>query len=200
VTDTPRIAPLPKEEWSEEEVAALRAAFGEEGSQRMLSTEPDAMRVPNVLTTMLRHPTLAGPFLTYNNVLLWTPAIEPRLRELMILRVAARTRSKYEWIQHVRMARRCDISEQQIDAVVGKGTTSWTPLEASLLAATDQMIDRYCIDDATWAELAEHFDERQLIEVAFVIGTYMCLAMVFNTVGLQLDPELHDYDAPPLPD
>jgi hypothetical protein len=48
---------------------ALRGAYGA-GAERFFSTAPDAFRVPNVLTTMMHHPALMGPFLTYNNVLL----------------------------------------------------------------------------------------------------------------------------------
>jgi len=181
-------------------VAALRAAFGDEATERFLATGADAPRVPNVLTTMMRHPALAGPFLTYNNVLLRTPAIEPRLRELVVLRVAWRTRSPYEWVQHVRLAPRFGITAEEIDAIAqGADAGTWTPLEADLLAATDQLIETYRVHDATWARLAEHLDERQLIEVPFIVGTYTCLAMAFNSVGLELDPELETVPAPPLP-
>ena len=196
----PRIGPLPTGEWSEEAVAALRAAFGDAAADRLLSTGADSPRMPNVLTTLMRHPALAGPFLGYNAVLLNTPAMEPRQRELMILRVAWRTRSTYEWAQHVRMARSCGITADEIDAIArGADAELWSPLEAALLTATDELLDDYRIEDRTWARLAEHFDERRLMEVAFVVGTYTCLAMAFNSFGLELDPEL-DGTAPPLSD
>ena len=66
----------------------------------------------------------------------------------------------------------------------------WSPLEADLLAATDQLIDTHRIDDATWVRLAEHLDERQLVELVFVVGTYTCLAMAFNSFGVELDADL----------
>ena len=196
----PRIPPLPTSEWSDDAVAALRAGFGDEGAARLLSDAPDAPRMPNVLTTMMRHPALAGPFLSFNNVLLRAPALEPRLRELAVLRVAWRTRSEYEWVQHVRMAGRGGITPDEIEAV-GRGAAAeaWSPLEADVLAATDQLLDRYRIDDDTWARLAQHLDEHQLLEVLFVVGTYTCLAMAFNSVGLALDPELDAVAAPPFP-
>ncbi len=59
-----------------------------------------------------------------------------------------------------------------------------------MLAATDQMIDRYRIDRDTWDRLAQVFDERQLVELVFVAGTYTGLAMAFNSFGLQLDADL----------
>jgi len=199
--NTPRIAPLPTDEWSPDAVAALRDAFGAAGAERLLSGAPDAPRMPNVLATLMRHPALAGPFLRYNNVLLRTPTLEPRWRELAVLRVAWRTRSEYEWMQHVRLAGRCGITTEEIEAV-GRGadTGTWSALEADLLAATDQLLDRYRIEDETYARLVEHLDEQQLIELTFVVGTYTCLAMAFNSLGLALDPELDPAAAPPLPD
>ncbi|HEY4397670.1 MAG TPA: carboxymuconolactone decarboxylase family protein, partial [Acidimicrobiia bacterium] len=93
----PRLAPLPVDRWGDDARAALEAGFGKEASGRLLAGGPDAAHVPNVLTTLMHHPGLAGPFLAFNRVLLFTPALPPRLRELMVLRVAWRTRSTYEW-------------------------------------------------------------------------------------------------------
>jgi 4-carboxymuconolactone decarboxylase len=196
----PRIRPLPSDEWGEDAVAAVRAAYGDQTVDRLLGRGPDAMAVPNVLTTLMRHPALTGPFLTYNANLLRTPTVEPRLRELMILRVAWRTRSAYEWAQHVRLAPRSQITADDIDAIArGADSEFWSPLEADLLRATDQLLDHYRVDDDTWARLAEHLDERQLMEVAFVVGTYTCLAMALNSFGLELDAELDESSVPPLP-
>jgi AhpD family alkylhydroperoxidase len=198
--EAPRIPPLPVDEWSDDAVAALRAAYGDEGAERLLSPAPGAPGMPNVLGTMVRHPGLAGPFLAYNNVLLRRPALEPRLRELMVLRVAWQTRCPYEWVQHVRLAPRSAITAEEVDAIgQGRDATIWSSLEQDLLAATDQLLDRYRVDDDTWARLAQQLDDRQLLEVLFVVGTYTCLAMAFNSVGLALDPELADVAAPRLP-
>jgi 4-carboxymuconolactone decarboxylase len=199
-TGTPRIPPQQTDEWSADAVSALRAAFGDETAERLLSTASDAPAMPNALATMMRHPALVGPFLTYNNVLLLRPALEPRQRELLVLRVAWRTRCEYEWVQHVRLAGRSGITADEVDAIgPGADAGTWSPLEADLLAATDQLLDRYRIDDATWARLELQLDVRQLIEVAFVVGTYTCLAMAFNSFGLELDPDLDTVAAPPLP-
>ena len=199
--DAPRLAPLPVERWGEEVHAAFRAAYPKAVADRFLATGPDAIRVPNVLTTLMHHPALSAPFLVYNRVLLEKPTLGHRLRELMVLRVAWRTRSIYEWVQHsTRLAESCGITPEDIDAITrGTPARSWTPLEADLVAATDQLLDRYRIDDDTWARLAEQLDERQLVEVVFVVGTYTCLAMAFNSFGLQLDPELDTTNAIPFP-
>jgi len=190
VSGGPRLPPVPPERWDEDIEAALRAGFGG------LPPGP----VPNVIGTLVHHPRLAGAFLAYNSVLLFDPTLDRRARELMILRVAWRTRANYEWLQHVRLAQRYGVTDEEIVAV-GTGPTAdvWGPLEADLLAATDQLIDGYSIDDATWARLAGHLDERQLVEAVFVVGTYTCLAMAFNSFGLELDPELQAMSPPAVP-
>lgn len=186
-----RLAPLPREQWDDDVRAALADAFSEEVAARFSSAGADAMPVPNVLATLVHHPALAGPFLRYNAVLLRAPTLGHRLRELAVLRVAWRTRSDYEWAQHVRIAQGLGITPEEIDAIAtGDGSFAWPSVEADVLAATDQLLDGYCVDDPTWARLAEHLDEQQLVELVFVVGTYTGLAMAFNSFGLELDADL----------
>jgi alkylhydroperoxidase family enzyme len=194
--EAPRLAPVPREAWSEEMIDALRLAFPEPVVERFLAG-PDGAGVPTAIATMLHHPALAGPWLAYNNVLLWSPALAHRLRELMVLRIAWRARSSYEWVQHVKLGERYDVTRDDVIAVtVGPDADRWTPLERDLLTATDELLDAHRIADDTWARLAEQLDERQLVEAVFVAGTYSCLAMVLNSFGLQLDAGLDPGDVP----
>ena len=177
----PRLEPVPPEQWNEETIEALQQAFPEAVIARFKNEG-----APTAITTMLHHPALAGSWLAYNNVLLWSPALDHRLRELMVLRVAHRTHAPYEWDQHVKLAERYGVTAADVDAVkVGSTHDGWSPLERDLLAATDQLIDDYRIDDDTWRRLAEQLDGRQLVETVFVVGTYTCLAMAFNSFALE---------------
>jgi 4-carboxymuconolactone decarboxylase len=189
---TPRVPPLPRAEWGDDERAALARGFGQGAVDRFTGADSDAIPVPNAVGTLLRHPALAGPFLAYNSVLLRTPALDARHRELMILRVAHRTGSDYEWAQHVRIATGVGVTEAEIATVANDGADNraWGAPEADLLRATDELIDDHVVTDATWTRLAEHLDERQLMELVFVVGTYTALAMAFNSFGLQLDDDL----------
>jgi 4-carboxymuconolactone decarboxylase len=188
---TPRVPPLPRAEWGEDERTALARGFGPGAVERFTGEGSDAIPVPNAVGTLLRHPALAGPFLAYNSVLLRTPALDARHRELMILRVAARTGSDYEWAQHVRIATGVGVTEAEIAGVAGEvDETAWSGPEVDLLRATDELIDDHVVTDLTWTRLAEHLNERQLMELVFVVGTYTALAMAFNSFGLQLDDDL----------
>jgi alkylhydroperoxidase family enzyme len=204
VTDgagAPRLRPIPPEQWSDEMVGALRRAFPEPVVDRFRASGADGGSVPTAIATMLHHPALAGPWLAYNNVLLWSPALPHRLRELMVLRIAWRTRSTYEWVQHVKLGVRYDVTGDDVVAVAaGPEAERWSPLERDLLLATDELLDGHRIADETWARLSAQLDEKQLVEVVFVAGTYSCLAMVFNSFGLELDAGLDQRDVPVLPE
>ena len=54
-------------------------------------------------------------------------------------------------------------------------------------------------ETATWARLSRHFDTRQLMEISFVVGTYLVLAFVLNSAGIQLDADLDPAIAPAIP-
>jgi alkylhydroperoxidase family enzyme len=196
----PRLPPIPVDEWSDDARAALHENMPGAAKQ-FLSGAPDAPPMPTVLSVLMRHPRLGGPWLTFNGVLLNDPTLDPRQRELMILRVAWRARGEYEWAQHVRIARKLGVTDDQIVAI-SRGDWSadvWAALDADLLAATDELLDDACISDATWARLAEQLDATQLVEATFVVGAYLTLAFVFNSCGAELDPGLDPNEAPVFP-
>ena len=67
----------------------------------------------------------------------------------------------------------------------GPAAAVWTPLERTLLTAVDEMIDDHAVGDATWAALAAHFEPAAMFELLFLVGGYLCLAAVLNSIGLQ---------------
>lgn len=194
-----RVRPLAKDEFGDDETRALRAFVGDAGVERFLGAG-DTPPLPAVLGTLIRHPALAAKWLPYNDVLLRTGTLDPRLREIVICRVGWRTAAEYEWLQHVRLARGLGVTDAEIDAIADRGVAEWAPLEADLLAATDALLDGYEIPDDLWTRLAQHLDQQQLIEFVFVVGTYTCLAMAFKSFGVQLDADLVGYPAPRVAD
>ena len=192
----PRIAPVPPAEWDENAVDAVASAFSAEAVRLFRQTGT----APNVLATMVRHPALAGAFNKFGNVLLREPAIGHRERELMLLRVAWRTRTQYEWVHHVRLAAQYGLDADDVQGVIDGVSDHWSALESDLVGAADQLLDNYRIDDETWRRLTRHLDERQLVELPFIVGAYTCLAMAFNSWNLQVEHGVGADDVPRLPD
>jgi alkylhydroperoxidase family enzyme len=183
----PRLAPVPFDEWDEETRARLLAHLRR--PELYLSGAPDAPPMPVVLELFAHHVALSETFLSFTDVMASGDSrLEPRIRELAILRVAWRTGSGYEWSQHRRMGGDEGLTDAQLNAVP-KGPTSsiWTPTERAVLAAADEMIDHFAVSDETWTALASSFDAAPLFELLFVIGGYLCLATVLNSVGLRGD-------------
>ncbi len=53
------------------------------------------------------------------------------------------------------------------------------------MIAVDEMIDHFEVSDGTWDELADTFAPAQLFELLFVVGGYVALAAVLNSIGLR---------------
>lgn len=195
----PRLNPVPKDDWDDDCAAAVRAALPSVAAERFLSAADDAPRLANGITTLLHHPQLAAKFLGFNGHLLWEPVLSPRLRELVVLRVARRTRSQYEWVQHAKLSQRYDVTPEEVAAIAADDDGVFNDVETAALQATDQLLATYRIEDETWQQLAAQLDAKTLVELVFVIGTYTSLAMVFNGLEIELDPDLDPTSAPELP-
>ena len=171
----PRLMPLEASEWQGEQVE-LMAKF-EQGVGQV-----------NVMRTMVRHPKLVKRWLPFTNHILYKSTLSPRDREIVILRVARVTGCEYEWGQHVLIARAEGLSDDEI-ARVGEGADAdgWSAHEQALIRAVDELNADCFIADATWAELARSYDERQLMDLMMTVGNYRALAGVLNSTGVQLD-------------
>jgi len=188
--EAPRLAPVTAARLGPEGRELLKGRLT--AADRYLSGGPEAPPMPAILGLLGHHPTLAANWLAWNAGLLEAPVLDPRDRELLVLRVGWRAQCRYEWAQHVRMALDAGLTPEQVAAVAGgddaSGAHTWSERDRHLLAAADQMVVDHRVDDATWRGLAARFDEAQLLEVLFVVGSYLCLALVLNSVGLVPDP------------
>lgn len=175
---TPRIEPLPQSEWSDEVRETLAPARDKIGRGR----------VPNVRATLARHPKLLKRWSVFANHVLLKSTLPARDREILILRIGWLCRSGYEWGQHVIIARRAGLTDQDIERLrQGPDAPGWDPFEAALLHAADELHRDAFMSDATWAALARRYDVRQLMDVVFTVGQYNLLSMALNSFGVQLD-------------
>src|ERR1700753_3553251 len=64
---------------------------------------PDYMAELAIFQVLLNHPKLACAFNDLLATMLWRGELDPRLRELVIMRIGWLTASDYEWTQHWRV-------------------------------------------------------------------------------------------------
>lgn len=147
----------------------------------------------NIFATLAHHPALLRRWLVFATHVLTKSTLTPRDRELLILRVGVRCASPYEFGQHHVIAQKSDISLDEIDQVVaGPSHPAWSPFDAALLRAVDELHDDSRISDATWATLASRYSTEQLLDVVFTVGNYHLVSFALNTCGVQLDEGIPD--------
>src|SRR3954467_11622188 len=89
-------------------------------------------------------------------------ALDPALRELIILRVAVLNRADYEYDAHLPFAREAGMSERKIAAVKGTDRSDFTDTERAVLDYTDALTRDVKVDDAVFERVRRYFDPRGL--------------------------------------
>src|SRR5580658_1592194 len=126
-TTGPRLPPLAAGEWD----TVLT---------RVLENSPGGTDEPmHIFTTLGRaQPELFRRWLGFGGALL-DGTLPGRLRELVILRTAARFGGRYEWAQHIQLAEAQGITPAEIAAVGSDGggldAIGWAPLDRAALRA-----------------------------------------------------------------
>jgi alkylhydroperoxidase family enzyme len=190
VSSAPRIPPLPPEEWGDDVRAGL-AALRPSGATQELRRSKGGPKGLNVLGTLAQHPALMQAYHTFNGHILYTNTLDARQRELLVLRVAARRGAEYEWRQHVYIARDLGFTDADIERVAeGPHADGWSPIDAAMLRAVDELVADAQIADDTWAVLAGELDRHQLMDLVFTVGAYDLLAMAFKSFGVEVDADL----------
>ncbi len=177
----PRITPMDESAWGDEQ----KEVMGRTG---------DRERHFNIFRTLVRHPKAVKRWMVFANHVLFKSTLSPRDREILILRIGWLCRAEYEWAQHVEIGKRAGLLDEDIERIAaGPDAPGLDPFEATLIRAADELHADAFISDATWAKLAERYDEQQLIDVVFAVGNYNLVSMMLNTLGVQLDPGLEGF-------
>lgn len=145
------------------------------------------VRDAHVFTTLGLNRRLYRFWLAYSGALMLGGRLPRRETELIILRVAHRCDSEYEWRHHVRLGTRAGLRPYEIERVRGESLAGWKPADEVLLAATDRLLTVHDIDDAAWRRLRAFWDERQAIELCLLVGQYRGLATTIRALGIAPD-------------
>ncbi len=188
-----RVDPLPPGEWPPGMADAIAALRPPNPRYPFPSRDPSRPKGLNALGMLAHHPELTTAYHHFNGHVLFASTITPRQRELLVLRVAVLRDAAYEWAQHAVLAGDAGISEAELEHVRSRPQDgSWSPFEAALLIAADELVRDARLSDDTWASLSAELDTRQLMDVVFTVGAYDLLAMAFRTFDVDLDDDLRD--------
>ena len=124
-----------------------------------------------------------SPFVTY---LMNSTCLPAHDRELAILRTAWKCGADFMWAMHTEIGLKCDLTQEEIDRVgPGPDDPAWTAAEAAVLRSMDELNDYSRIADSTWTILAGTYDNRQLIELITLAGSYHVMAYLMGAIGIR---------------
>ena len=149
-------------------------------------------RVPplNVFRMVANAESAFRPWLAFGGALLSSLELDPRVRELAILRVARLSGAEYEWVQHEPLALAVGATPEQV-AAVDRGELEHESLgeveRAALRFTTEIVNDVRASGESLDALQAAGLSPREIVELMLVIGQYMTIARVALTAEIEID-------------
>jgi 4-carboxymuconolactone decarboxylase len=123
-----------------------------------------------------------------SNALFTQIVIDPKLREIAILRTAKDCHSVYEWTQHVPAAKHVGVTEQQIAAIENwQGAQCFSDVERLVLQFTDEVNANVKASGATLEALKRHLGAGEIIELLIIIGHWRQTASILETTEVELE-------------
>jgi len=144
----------------------------------------------NVFRMMAHAENDFRPLVGLGTAILGRQKLSAKLREPAILRVAALSPARYEWVQHVPIAQATGAADAQI-AALERGdiaADAFDPLECAVLRFTTEVVRDVRASDATFAELARRLSAQEIVELILTVGYYMMIARLLETTAVDLDP------------
>jgi alkylhydroperoxidase family enzyme len=141
-----------------------------------------------VTRTFNRHPRLAAAR-AGSNYVNRVSKLDPRYRELMVLRTGWNCQSEYEWAQHVgRVGRAREMGMSVENSARGPDAPAWDPTERVLLTAADELYRDSFISDRAWWNLSARLDTVMITTALISAANYREVSMSLNAFGVQLEP------------
>lgn len=143
-----------------------------------------------IYKALLHSPKLAETWFGHLNAVRWETGLSGRLRELLIIRVGWRLDCAYIIKQHIpKLAAPEGVTDIESEALLSEDLgTCFMPDERAAIQLADELTVRATPSRETVATLKTFFDDRMLVEMMVLIGTYNMHARFVN--GLDIDLEV----------
>jgi alkylhydroperoxidase family enzyme len=144
----------------------------------------------NVFRMMARTPASFQPLIDFALSILVKSEFDPRKREIAVLRVAHATRAKYEWVQHVTVAKAVGVGDAEIEKIGADGPVTGLDEEGNLLCrvADEISLDVRLSDDAL-AQIVERYGDQQAMELILCCSYFNMLSRLLESARVELEDE-----------
>jgi alkylhydroperoxidase family enzyme len=130
-----------------------------------------------------------------------TSSLDPKLRELVILRVGYLARGAFEIFEHGQFARQIGIPKAVITATQSEHPPSGvlSAEQLALVEFTDEVVRNIRASDQSLANVRAFLDDRSVADVVLLVGCFMTLNYYLETMGVPVAESPTDW-APVLTD
>jgi alkylhydroperoxidase family enzyme len=149
--------------------------------------EQGPLGVLNIFRALSHSPEALLRFMRLGNHLLEGGVLDPKLRELAILRTGWVCRSPYEFSQHVSFGRRVGLTDEQIRAVADPSTRFFDPQQMAVIAYAGEMTADARVSDETFAAVSAFLNDESIVELTMVIGFYNLVSRTLNALEVDVD-------------
>ena len=150
--------------------------------------EDNGAKILNLYKVVAHSPKVFLNLIRLGNSIIGRTELPPRLREIVILRVAKLTGSEYEWAQHVPVALQVGVSQKQLNAISGwKDSVEFNNEERAVLQYTDEVAQQVQVTDQTFNTLKNFFSEQIIVELTITIGYYEMIARLLVPLQVEID-------------
>lgn len=150
-----------------------------------------ALAGPHLFRFALKNPRLARVYADIVDVAVLNGRLDARLREIAILRVGWRIGSVYEWSNHVPLARRAGVTDEELLAVRTADGSVLGPGELAVIALVDEVLDQVEVSAATLEQARAVVGEADaLLELVAIPGFYRAIGSMLLTFEVPLEPHI----------
>lgn len=123
--------------------------------------------------------------------------LDPKLREIAILRVGYISNCKYELFQHEPFGRFVGLTDEQFSAIKAGDAASSTldEQQAAVLRFVDDIVLNVRPGDDTLAGVRAFLSDSEVIDLVMVTGNYMTVCRFLETTGIEVDENAIDWNA-----
>jgi alkylhydroperoxidase family enzyme len=156
--------------------------------ERFQKMEDHGFRIVNLYKVMAHCPEVGLNFLRLGNAILFKGTIPPNLRELAILRVGNIYRAKYEFTQHIPIALRTGLRQEQIDDLPNwESSGKFSQQERAVMRYTDEVTKNIRVKDDTFAAVRSFLSEEGIVELTTAIGYYGMVCRILEALQVELE-------------
>lgn len=148
---------------------------------------PEPLVPLSVFRVLLRDGPVAKAMADLLVALLYRGTLDPRLRELVIMRIGWVTASVYEWTQHWRVATEMGMAPEDLLAVRDWRDSGLGETDRIILQATDETLAAGTIAPETWARLEALLPAGALVELPVVIGHWRMYSSLLRSLRIPLE-------------